>query len=229
MVATLTGHTGPVNCVKFVPATLVAPGGTGSSSTHCLLLLSGAADSTVRVWAWYGLEHQPSWECVHVLQVSRPCCIGGHMGAGAQCEPARAAAVAALAAPSAGSSCQRCCTAYTYLHTQLGCRPSNLGPFDSSPQHPTKPTAALCPPPLIHPAGPQQPHHIAGPAGHVSRQLPSGCHLGRPACACVGVLPRRHSALGSSPHSRAQPCSSPTSGSSHHHSCCTFRGSCLAA
>jgi hypothetical protein len=86
VVATLVGHSGQVNCVKWVPAH-VAPlhhaaagsssGGSGSSSAPTTpanrLLLSGAADHTIRVWAWLGDAgggDSPAWTCLYVIEVS---------------------------------------------------------------------------------------------------------------------------------------------------------------
>jgi hypothetical protein len=33
------------------------------------VLLSGAADNTIRVWAWHGQKQSPPWTCITVLQV----------------------------------------------------------------------------------------------------------------------------------------------------------------
>jgi WD40 repeat protein len=63
MLATLQGHAGRVNCVKWVPA---AAGGARRGGS---LLLSGGADGSVRVWAWRGEGAAPPWACLHTLEV----------------------------------------------------------------------------------------------------------------------------------------------------------------
>lgn len=40
----------------------VTPGGSA-------VLLSGAADNTIRVWAWHGEQHTPPWTCITELRV----------------------------------------------------------------------------------------------------------------------------------------------------------------
>lgn len=58
IVALLSGHTDAVNAVKFL-----------TSSDGCLLILSGSADKTLKLWRQLGSESKaPRFECVQTLQ-----------------------------------------------------------------------------------------------------------------------------------------------------------------
>ncbi|KAI8476319.1 MAG: WD40 repeat-like protein [Monoraphidium minutum] len=62
LLATLVGHTGRVNCVKWISS-------EACGDWHgCQLLASGAADGAVRVWAWRGERADPQWVCLHTLE-----------------------------------------------------------------------------------------------------------------------------------------------------------------
>lgn len=58
----LTGHSGNVNCVKWLPTT-----GAIVQGSHPILL-SGSVDCTIRVWSWHPDAPAGPWSCLAVLQ-----------------------------------------------------------------------------------------------------------------------------------------------------------------